>query len=601
MQFSVPDYSIRSVYPKGMKRFLVTLVLLGSTFFSSQSGASADVNDFTFESFDATYELSVNKDAANRPEMIVTEKLVAVFPEIDQNRGIRRLIPASSYGDLPGLIKIISVTDENAEPREYETTYENGFVILAIKKSDDSYVHGRQTYVIKYKQSWVIDNFQSSSGFDEFYWDINGTGWPQSFGKVTATVSFDETLRRNLVLDHISCYQGPSGSTSGCDAKDVSEDKMVFTANNLAGGENLSVAIAFNPGVVNTSGPDVSGTTFWYLFWVAMFLVLAILLWAIYFRIFGIRSQGKKAFIVPQYQAAKEPGLLKSALISGKSSHLIQALVVEAAVNKELEIQQVADREKNFILRRTKASQDSALFGALGLAKAGDELLIGPDAKAKTTTALAKAIAEFTTTAKKEVSKEGYFLKRALGIPALVFVFAIAVFVAWTISAAMLDAETDAGYLAAPLISFGIFALIYWLLLSKRAHSAKGSEVIAHLKGLAMYVELAEKDRLEFLQSPKGASLKPSEVKGQQVLKLYEAVLPWAILLGLQKQWNKVLTELYEQTGTPVWFIGTPVISESLSQLDSALTTSLAVSTSGGSDGGGSSGGGSGGGGGGGI
>jgi hypothetical protein len=82
--------------------------------------ASADVNDFSFESFDATYSLSVNEQEQNRPEMQVTETLVALFPEIDQNRGIKRSLPSSSYGDNPGLIEVQSVTDGNGYAREYE-------------------------------------------------------------------------------------------------------------------------------------------------------------------------------------------------------------------------------------------------------------------------------------------------------------------------------------------------------------------------------------------------------------------------------------------------------------------------------------------------
>ena len=165
----------------------------------------------------------------------------------------------------------------------------------------------------------------------------------------------------------------------------------------------------------------------------------------------------------------------------------------------------------------------------------------------------------------------------------------------------MLDSVTEAGFVAAPVVLFGPFAILYWLLVSKRAYSAKGGEVLATVSGLEMYIELAEKDRLEFLQSPQGASLKPSELKGKQVLKLYEEILPWAILLGLQKQWSQVLTDLYAQGAAPLWIVGVPQLSDSLDSLDSAVATSLASSSTGGSSGGGSSGGGGGGGGGGGI
>ena len=575
----------------------LTLGLLGLA-----SPALADVNDFEFESFDTNYELSVNTAEGNRPEMVVTETLVALFPDTDQNRGIKRDIPSRSYDNYPGQIQVLSVTDESGSPRDYVESRDGSFVSLAIKASDDSYVYGRQTYVIKYRQSWVIGNFQDTSGFDEFYWDINGTGWLQSFGRVSATVTFDELLTENLVLDEVSCYQGGQGSEASCDESKVSAEKMIFTAKGLAPGENLTVAIPFNPNVVNTSGPKVQGTLPYYLFWIALGLVVLVLLWAVYFRIFGIKSQGKRAFIVPQYQPADEPGLLATGLLAKETRYLMQALVVELAVRGDLEIELVAGSEKEFILRRTKsAKNNSELLGVLGLAKTGDQMVVGPNVDGARSAELSTAISSFIASSKKKLGKGGYYLKRALGIPAIVFAFSAVTYILWLISAALLDSATEAGFISAPLMTFAPFALVYWLLLSKRALSAKGSEVVAYLRGLEMYIELAEQDRLAFLQSPKGASLKPSEIEGKQVLKLYEEVLPWAILLGLQKQWSKVLTSLYQKEGAPVWFVGTPLVASNLSNLNSALSASLAVSSSGGSGGSGSSGGGSGGGGGSGI
>jgi len=188
-----------------------------------------------------------------------------------------------------------------------------------------------------------------------------------------------------------------------------------------------------------------------------------------------------------------------------------------------------------------------------------------------------------------------------LGVPAIVFGLAVIVFAAWVFFALVLDAETAAGFTIWPILTLVPFSGIYWLLLSKRALSAKGSEVLTYLKGLEMYIELAESDRLAFLQSPKGASLKASEFGGKQVLKLYERVLPWAILLGLQKEWSAVLAVHSEQSGVPLTIAGGTIWATNLSGLDAALTASLASSESGGSGGSGSSGGGGGGGGGSGI
>jgi len=586
------------------RKYSIVAMVLTLAGFASPSAAG--VNDFSFSSFDATYQLSLNNDKGNIPQMWVTERLVANFPETDQNHGIRRSIPESSYGKYPGLINEIEVTDENEQPREFEISIENGFVNLAIKPSDDSYVHGQQTYFIRYHQSWVINNYQKTSGFDEFYWDVNGTGWLQSFDKVTATVTLDKALTEKLVADKVSCYEGAQGSEKPCANTDVSSSEMFFSTGKLIAGENLTIAIPFQPNVANTTGPIVTGTFSYYGFWVCLVLVILLILWAIYFRIFGIKSSSKGAFLVPQYKPAAVPGLLTSAIVAKKTAHLFQASVVELAVMKLIEIEVVAEsNNKDFILRRTKLATTSsdhvALLNELGLAKAGSELLLPHNMPAAQSAKLSKGLLKLKSAAASQVNSQGYFQKRALGVPAIGFVVGILVYATWLYFSIALDEQVEQGFVAAPIISFGLFATVYWFLLSKRALTAKGVEVDSYVKGLETYIQLAEKDRLEFLQSPTGALLKPSEVQGKQVLKLYEEVLPWAILLGLQKQWNQVLADLYQEQGNPPWIIGSPLLGESFSNLDQVLTQSLAASSSGGSGGGGSSGGGGGGGGGGGI
>jgi len=570
--------------------------------FSTPAAALADVDDFSFESFDARYELSLNVDANNRPEMLVTETLVAVFPEIDQNRGIKRDIPAYSYGDKPGLVELLSVTDEDGKPREFEETRDGEFVSVAIKAKDDSYVHGRQTYVIRYRQSWVIANYQSTSGFDEFYWDTNGTGWQQSFDSVTATVVLDQTLKSALVLDKVACYQGRAGSKTDCNPSSVTTEQMGFSAKSLAPGENLTVSIPFLAGVANTEGPQVQGTPSWFANLASAGVLLAILIWAGFYRIYVIKPEGKKSFVVPQYQPAEEPGLVATAIIAKKTRHLLRALIVNLAIRGEIELEPVASSEADYLIRRTAlASAGDQLLEGLGLLKSGDEFSFGENSQQAAGPELRLVESKLVSAKSAELIKAGYFRKRALGVPAIVFGLAVIVFAAWVFFALVLDAETAAGFTIWPILTLVPFSGIYWLLLSKRALSAKGSEVLTYLKGLEMYIELAESDRLAFLQSPKGASLKASEFGGKQVLKLYERVLPWAILLGLQKEWSAVLAVHSEQSGVPLTIAGGTIWATNLSGLDAALTASLASSESGGSGGSGSSGGGGGGGGGSGI
>ncbi|WP_458042590.1 MULTISPECIES: hypothetical protein [Bacteria] len=101
-----------------------------------------DVDDFSFASLDVEYTLTRVEDGTSR--MRVVETFVAVFPESDQNRGMRRLIP-NSYLNTPLFPSLVSVTDEAGAERPVETDDEDDFLIVTSRADD--YMHGAQTYV----------------------------------------------------------------------------------------------------------------------------------------------------------------------------------------------------------------------------------------------------------------------------------------------------------------------------------------------------------------------------------------------------------------------------------------------------------------------
>jgi uncharacterized membrane protein YgcG len=111
------------------------------------------------------------------------------------------------------------------------------------------------------------------------------------------------------------------------------------------------------------------------------------------------------------------------------------------------------------------------------------------------------------------------------------------------------------------------------------------------------------------LQSPEGAQ-KVGGVDlndGAQLVKLYERVLPYAVLFNQEKEWTKRIGDYYAKANTsPDWYAGNAVFnaavfSSAISNFSTAASYSSASSSStGGSSGGGFSGGGGGGGGGGG-
>jgi len=63
--------------------------------------------------------------------------------------------------------------------------------------------------------------------------------------------------------------------------------------------------------------------------------------------------------------------------------------------------------------------------------------------------------------------------------------------------------------------------------------------IVDHLWGMHDYIALAEKDRFAMLQSPEGAER--TQLGELDVLKLYEKLLPFAVLFGLEKQWMSEL------------------------------------------------------------
>ena len=117
---------------------------------------------------------------------------------------------------------------------------------------------------------------------------------------------------------------------------------------------------------------------------------------------------------------------------------------------------------------------------------------------------------------------------------------------------------------------------------------------------------MAEKDRLEFLQS-----VKTADTSEEGIVKLYERLLPYAALFGVEKSWMNELEQYYDaaQIERPDWIAEGFTFSAIHSAMSSAVSRPIDTSSSSGSGGssgfsggggGGFSGGGGGGGGGGG-
>ncbi|GAB2549455.1 hypothetical protein GCM10027033_02380 [Leucobacter ruminantium] len=575
----------------------------------------AGVDDFSFESFDAEYRLG--RDEADRATLRTTERLVARFPDFDQNRGIRRDIPRSYDGHSTDLA-VVSVTDGEGRPRPYTAKKGRDFLSLTIAVPEGEYVRGRQVYVIEYTQRDVTKRFADTDA-DEFYWDVNGTDWRQSFGRVGARVALEDGLASALTGSE-SCYRGRYGSTERCE---IVRDGDAFTVDEaqLWPQENVTFAIGFAPGTFAERPfslfervPPLAFAGF-----ASGACALLLGLWAL---TFGRRGARTGRAIIAQYEPPEDIDVAIAAQLLGQPKRAMTAMLLDLAVRGSIRL--LHDRERDRfgarpISDRGLEQREQLAFSAIErMAAAGTSgTRSGAGASEEAwfggaSTALGDAAASIRSSAAREVERRGYTRGPAKGVGCAVPLLSVLSLALLTVHAVM---DGSDGLLAV-VLAVGINACV-WLLLGffalfgkVRRLTPEGALLHEHLQGLREYIRLAEADRIRMLQGVTGA-----EVDEQRVVRVYERLLPYAVLFGQEHEWQAELARHYAAS-VPSWLEGggadldgvsfsrlqTTVASSPVTHVpSSSSSTGSSFSSSGGSSGGGSSGGGGGGGGGGGV
>lgn len=98
-----------------MKKTFKVLIFffLAFYFLLSNYSLAQDLNNFYISDYEVDIYLS--RDAENHSKITTVEKIVAVFPDFDQNRGITRDF-VKGYNGHDTELTLISVTDENGVP-----------------------------------------------------------------------------------------------------------------------------------------------------------------------------------------------------------------------------------------------------------------------------------------------------------------------------------------------------------------------------------------------------------------------------------------------------------------------------------------------------
>jgi uncharacterized protein (TIGR04222 family) len=577
------------------------------------SGVSTGVDDFSFSSYDADFYL--DSDSEGRSTLKTVETFVAEFPETDQNRGIRRAIPLA-YDGHPTDVDVESVVDENGDPRSFEAEKNDDGDFLVVTVRADDFVHGAQTYTFTYTQHNVTRHDEASD-VDEFYWDSVGFDSLQSFGSATVRLHVPDRLARSLT-GKASCYAGLYGSTTGCPlASEQGDGETIFTAGGVPLGahENVTVAVGFDPATFVPRDDSYLGAWQGWAQLAAALLAVTGAVLAIIWRTTGLRDARGRPTIVAEYTPPAADVFTSSAILK-RTSRAAASGFVALAVRGNLQIVEkpsdsMWSKKPEYWLHAVHSDglspQELEFYRLIfdGTADNRRELK-------KNDTDLATDVQKFIKEVRATAIRDGYFKKgtagRSLLLGAAVFVAGVATI----IFGAMLGAESRGGSLPFIPVALGVLCVgLSWAILIRTPLTAAGAELRDYLKGVQLYLTVAEEERFRMLQSPEGAlKTQISAPDGGQVVKIYEKLLPFAVLWGVEDEWAKVLGTYYEQTQTqPHWYGGSTSFNAAYFAASvgsfasttaasySGSTASTSSSSSGGSGGGGFSGGGGGGGG----
>ncbi|WP_423068775.1 DUF2207 domain-containing protein [Devosia sp. CN2-171] len=167
----------------------------------------------------------------------------------DIRRGIFRDIPLILINpDKSRLRSTLTVTSVQRDGRTEPYSIENlaaGFKRIRIGDADVFLNTGRHRYTIRYTMSRMGRSFDDH---DELYWNATGNYWDFPIDAAVASIK----LPPGAKIDRLVGYVGPTGSTEqNVTITRTSDNTAIFRSNRpLSSGEGMSVAASFQKGIL---------------------------------------------------------------------------------------------------------------------------------------------------------------------------------------------------------------------------------------------------------------------------------------------------------------------------------------------------------------
>lgn len=522
----------------------------------------------------------------------------------DERHGIFRNIPIYPSGWPELSVDVQTVTDPASGTTYPFTTGEDSSGDLQVKVGDPNIlVTGTKTYEIDYNVSNAIRSFPDH---DELYWNAIGTDWTVPIYEASATVAMPFGIPSSSISTY--CYTGAQDSQSqDCTVgSDASGNITVSVPNGLTAYEGLTISVSVPKGYISNTVTATPGST-GPLSSAAFPFILFIVVWLVIFVI-GIVSKARLASkravvpkelkhvpIAPYYSA---PDDLPPARIGYADNRTFDAsdftsIILDLAVRGFIKIRYIPKdgffSREDYELTALKP-YDPALppeckpaydlfFGNGGnvvrLSTVGNMMGISSFRLAQQLVQSGFDQAGYGTHAKIDGRMLGSFLAGGLVLAGLIRFFAL-----------------NQPLVTLALVAVFVVASILMAMKFREKFTPQGIELMRKILGYKLFLTYTEADRLKLMDAPK---LSPED---------FEKTLPYAIALGIEKQWSQQFQSL---TLEPPRWIEDPryqngfnagLFVASFGSFNSAMRSSITPRGSG-AGGGGSVGGGGGGGGGG--
>ena len=589
-------------YYVGMKSCFLYLLVLFALVLPSAVFASEE----SIPSFDA--RIVVHKNAT----IEVTERILYDFGD-NERHGIFRIVPYSyQAGDETYTADVTSVlvTDGAGTPLPFNESRGNGELTLKIGDPDVT-ITGEHTYVLTYI---VKGPFLYYEDFDELYWNVTGY-WKKPMD--SASVLVDLPVGAEVV--RASCYKGRDGSQESCDSDErlINAERAGYNAQalHLASEEGFTIGVAFPKGViVEEERPWETKESLSVLSFLPFSVPFFVFIFMYYLWYTKGRDPKGRSSIVTEF--GPPPGLVPSvasALYTERvrpddvSAEIVRLAVEGYIVIHRFEKKVLIFKNGDYLLERVGEDVPKDAVGQLLLAKLFQDEFIETETigdKEVTGTVLSNMAHTFVDE-KKDIADRVYgeleakqFFSRRPDKARNAYLGGGVGLVVLGIILLVIFAENGAfgAFLGIATALSGVIVMVFgnWM----PVKTAEGVRVREHLEGFKRYLDVAEKERIAFHDSPEKEGDAP-----EKTFSIFNKYLPYAMVFGVEEKWGEQFEDMF--TEEPDWYRGATGESFSVGGLTSSLhgfsqdMSSAMAPKSSGSGGGGSVGGGFGGGGGG--